>query len=85
LKSDDTATTFHIFQLFIHPSTKERMNRIDEELIEATRESNLPEVRGLLRAGADVNSKDGSDWTPLHWACNLYDGPGGPGDGQLLE
>jgi ankyrin repeat protein len=43
------------------------MNRINQELREATRENNLPEVSRLLRAGADVNVKDGR--TPLHWAC----------------
>jgi ankyrin repeat protein len=33
------------------------------------------EVRRLLRAGADVNAKNGVDWTPLHFAnvegCHL--------------
>jgi ankyrin repeat protein len=45
------------------------MNRIDQELIEAARENNLPEVERLLSVGADVDAKDefvGS--TPLHWA-----------------
>jgi ankyrin repeat protein len=32
------------------------MNSIDEELLEAAEEINLPEVRRLLRAGADVNA-----------------------------
>jgi ankyrin repeat protein len=44
------------------------MREIDQELIEAAKENNLPEVSRLLRAGADVSAKDGSDWTPLHWA-----------------
>jgi ankyrin repeat protein len=43
------------------------MNRINQELLEAAKENNLPEVSRLLRAGADVNVKDGR--TPLHWAC----------------
>jgi ankyrin repeat protein len=46
------------------------MNSIDEELSEAARVNNLPEVRRLLSVGADVNAKDGSDWTPLHIASN---------------
>jgi ankyrin repeat protein len=49
-------------------SIVERMNRIDEELIEAARESNLPEVLRLLSLGADVNAKDQSGITPLHLA-----------------
>jgi ankyrin repeat protein len=45
------------------------MNSLDEELIEAAKENNLPEVRRLLSVGADVNAKDHEDdWTPLHWA-----------------
>jgi ankyrin repeat protein len=47
------------------------MNRIDEELIEATRENNLPEVSRLFRAGADVNAKDRYGDTPLHFACSF--------------
>jgi ankyrin repeat protein len=41
------------------------MNRIDQELIVASRENNLTEVSRLLRAGADVNDKDHDGWTPL--------------------
>ena len=26
-------------------------------------------VEWLITNGADVNSKDGDRWTPLHWAC----------------
>jgi ankyrin repeat protein len=40
------------------------MNRIDEELLEAARENNVPEVLRLLRAGADLNAKS-IYWTPL--------------------
>jgi ankyrin repeat protein len=43
------------------------MNRIVEELIEAAEENNLPEVRRLLRAGADVNARK-NGLTALHWA-----------------
>jgi ankyrin repeat protein len=32
------------------------MNSMDRELIEAARENNMPDVRRLLRAGADVNA-----------------------------
>jgi ankyrin repeat protein len=49
--------------------TKERMNRIDQELMLATRENNLAEVSRLLGAGADVNVKYHDGHTPLHWAC----------------
>jgi hypothetical protein len=45
------------------------MNRIDEELIEAAKENNLPEVRRLLSDGADVNTTATFyGRTPLHWA-----------------
>jgi ankyrin repeat protein len=40
-----------------HPSTKERMDRIDQELLEAAAENNLREVRRLLSVGADVNAR----------------------------
>jgi hypothetical protein len=48
------------------------MNRIDQELIEAARENNMPEVRRLLSVGADVNAKGpyGSRLTPLHEASD---------------
>jgi ankyrin repeat protein len=45
------------------------MNRVDEELIVAAKANNMPEVRRLLSAGADVNAKDNYGYTPLHWAC----------------
>jgi ankyrin repeat protein len=45
------------------------MNRIDEELIEAAEENNLPEVSRLLSVGADVNAEDRYGNTPLHLAC----------------
>jgi ankyrin repeat protein len=41
------------------------MNRIDQELIEAAQENNLPEVHRLVGAGADVNAKDFLSRTPL--------------------
>jgi ankyrin repeat protein len=44
------------------------MNRINEELIDAARENNLPEVSRLLNIGADVNAKDRNGVTPLHRA-----------------
>jgi ankyrin repeat protein len=37
---------------------KEKMNEIDQELIDAAAESNVPEVRRLLSDGADVNAED---------------------------
>jgi ankyrin repeat protein len=44
------------------------MNRIEQELIDAAIENNLPEVSRLLSVGADVNAKDRRARTPLHWA-----------------
>jgi ankyrin repeat protein len=54
------------------------MNRIDEELIEAASENNVPEVRRLLGAGADVNATHKCGRTPLHWACSK-------GHGQVFK
>jgi ankyrin repeat protein len=51
------------------------MNRIDSELIEASKENNLLEVLRLLSVGADVDANDITGrnhcrgWTPLHVAC----------------
>jgi ankyrin repeat protein len=45
------------------------MDRIEQDLIVAARENNLPEVSRLLSVGAVVNAKDWRDRTPLHWAC----------------
>jgi ankyrin repeat protein len=44
------------------------MNRINQELIVAAGENNPSEVYRLLRAGADVNSKNNDGFTPLHEA-----------------
>jgi ankyrin repeat protein len=44
------------------------MNTVDRELFEAVEESDLPEIRRLLRVGADVNAKNYHDETPLHEA-----------------
>jgi ankyrin repeat protein len=44
------------------------MNRIDQELMLATRENNLAEVSRLLRAGANINAKDCCNRTHLHRA-----------------
>jgi ankyrin repeat protein len=50
--------------------TNERMNNIDDELVEAARENDLPEVERLLSVGAHVDAKGKFDGvTPLHMAC----------------
>jgi ankyrin repeat protein len=43
---------------------------VDRELFDAAQENNTPEVRRLLRAGADVNAKDRDNVTPLHVASS---------------
>jgi ankyrin repeat protein len=45
------------------------MNGMDQELIQAARENNVPEARRLLRAGADTEVHGFDDLRPLHWAC----------------
>jgi ankyrin repeat protein len=44
------------------------MNNIDQELVEASMENNVPEVRRLLSLGADVHAMEYEGKTPLHWA-----------------
>jgi ankyrin repeat protein len=44
------------------------MNRIDQDLIEASGDNNVLEARQLLRSGADVEAKDNDGFTPLHRA-----------------
>jgi ankyrin repeat protein len=41
------------------------MHRINQELFDATEENNLPEIRRLLRAGADMNAKTYNGDRPL--------------------
>jgi ankyrin repeat protein len=49
------------------------MNSIDQELIEAAGQNNVPEVERLLSVGADVNARDTGYFgnTPLHVASVL--------------
>jgi ankyrin repeat protein len=54
-----------------HRQTRKMNGRMDQELMEAANENNLPEVRRLLGAGADVNANDGIARTPLQRACYL--------------
>jgi ankyrin repeat protein len=46
------------------------MNSIDQGLIDAARENNLPEVSRLLSVGADVNARNNFGSTPLSWASH---------------
>ena len=39
-------------------------------IIEAVRKGNIEAVKQHLAAGSDVNAKDDSGWTPLHWAAS---------------
>jgi ankyrin repeat protein len=59
------ATTIYSLRFSETPSTKESMNRINRELIEAAKENNVPDVRRLLRAGADTEAKDSDGSTSL--------------------
>ena len=44
-------------------------NKVDEALIEATKEGKVNEVRHLLENGAFVNTRDEDGWTPLMFAA----------------
>jgi len=50
----------------ISPKVQEKLN---SELLKATREGKLPLVKLLLEKGADVNTKNKVNWTPLHEAA----------------
>jgi ankyrin repeat protein len=39
-------------------------------LVEAVRQGDVPQMRALLKAGADVNQPQGDGATPLHWAVH---------------
>ena len=41
----------------------------DISINEAARDGNIEAVKQHLTAGADVNAKDKTDWTPLHYAA----------------
>ena len=42
----------------------------DISILDAARNENIEAVKQHLAAGTDVNAKDDSGWTPLHWAAN---------------
>jgi len=42
----------------------------DISILDAIDEGNIEAVKQHLAAGADVNAKDESGWTPLHWAAS---------------
>jgi hypothetical protein len=46
------------------------MKRIHQEVFEANKENNLPEISRILSVtGADTEAKDSlHGWTPLYWA-----------------
>jgi len=53
--------------LFQVQVSKEEMNN---KLLKAAIEGKLGEVKNLLKLGADINTKDKSNWTPLMCACS---------------
>jgi ankyrin repeat protein len=69
LLSQDRIVSYIDYRNIASCSLKERMNRIDYELIQAAIENNLPEFSRLLSVGADVNATTEGGWTPLHVAC----------------
>jgi ankyrin repeat protein len=62
------AALFYYHLSIVHRSKKDRMNRVDREMIDAMLENNLSEVRRFLSVGADVNAKTSNDNTPLRLA-----------------
>jgi hypothetical protein len=42
----------------------------DISIHDAARKGNIEAVKQYLAAGTDVNAKDDSGWTPLHWAAS---------------
>ena len=54
----------------------------EEKLFDAIRRDDIVEVERLLNEGADVNARDGYNWSPLHVAC--YHGRHGRTDTATL-
>jgi len=50
----------------VRPTAKQQLN---EKLFNAVVRAKTNDVRALIRKGADVNSLDTWDLTPLHHAC----------------
>ena len=44
-------------------------------LTQAVKEKDLETIELLIKKGVDVNSKDKSGYTPLHWAAGIEDNP----------
>jgi ankyrin repeat protein len=43
---------------------------VNEDFSNAAWRSDLPAIKRLISNGADVNTKDGNGYTPLHWAAS---------------
>jgi ankyrin repeat protein len=41
-----------------------KKERVDQDLIQASREGKVPQVVALIRQGADINAVDPEGWTP---------------------
>ena len=53
------------------PSPQAEANtEADNALIDAAQRGSIESVKQYLDAGADMNVKDDSGWTPLHWAAS---------------
>jgi hypothetical protein len=46
----------------------------EQSLIDAAWKGNIEAVKQHLADGVDVNAKDDTDWTPLHWAAKATEG-----------
>ena len=44
---------------------------MENKLLEAAREGNLAELRGLLTGGTGTEGSDDMGWTPLMWASAM--------------
>lgn len=55
------------FVFTLNAMSQEKLN---QELIHAVKYINIEKVKKLIRKGADINAKDNTQWTPLHWASH---------------
>ena len=58
---------FLILMIFIGGSTS---LAAPPDLLDAARKGDLKRIQKLLDSGADVNQRDTTGFTDLHWACN---------------
>ena len=64
--------------LIIYPSSEAKPQRVkratsaERQLIRASKDNDIGEVRDLLNQRTDVDAADSDQWTALHWAGKSF-------------